>query len=38
MTTWAELFDRAEPIVVEIESIRATLDRQRTDGTEDDDA
>lgn len=38
MTTWAELFDRTEPIAVEIESIRETLDRQRTDGTEDGDA
>jgi len=44
MTTWADLFERTETETVDRETIRATLDRQRSDraasaadGTEETD-
>lgn len=38
MTTWADLFERAAAADADHETIRETLDRQRRDETESDDA
>lgn len=36
MTTWADLFERADAAAVDVDAIREALDRQRNEAASDD--